>query len=170
MVEHHALNMRTSVRFRNPLPLLILGLFLLFPSVGHTFPTDNDGKPTAASGQVQITSRGRQRISQSIQDQGGRPQGCPHRFCGCALSIKLFGRQIKDLNLAANWLHRFQRTSPAPGMVGARRGHVLKLLAHVSGSVWQVWDPNNGGRIRIHSRDIRSFAIVNPNMPKMALK
>lgn len=94
---------------------------------------------------------------------GGRPAGCPFRFCGCALSIKLFGRIIPTLNLAANWL-RFPRAAPAPGMVAARRGHVFKLLAHRGGHRWQVWDANSGrGRIRIHDRSIAGYQIVNPH-------
>lgn len=94
---------------------------------------------------------------------GGRPAGCPHRFCGCALSLKLFGRIIPMLNLAANWMG-FPHVTPAPGMVAARRGHVFQLLAHRGGSRWRVWDANSGhGRIRIHDRSIAGYAIVNPN-------
>lgn len=94
---------------------------------------------------------------------GGRPAGCPHRFCGCALSIKLFGKIIPTLNLAANWVRIFPRDHPAPGMVAARRGHVFKLLAHVRGNVWLVWDANSGrGRIRVHNRSIAGYVIVNP--------
>jgi hypothetical protein len=94
---------------------------------------------------------------------GGRPKGCPNRFCGCALSLKLFGRIIPHLNLAANW-RSFPRSAPQSGMVAARRGHVFQLLAHRSGSTWQVWDANSGGgRIRIHDRSIAGYAIVNPH-------
>ena len=93
---------------------------------------------------------------------GGRPSGCPHRFCGCALAIKLFGRQVAGLNLAANWL-RFPRAEAAPGMVAARRGHVFQLQAHVEKRIWRVWDANSGGgRIRIHNRSIAGYTIVNP--------
>lgn len=103
-----------------------------------------------------------QAASNTVAILGGRPAGCPHRFCGCALSIKLFGKIIPHLNLAANWL-KFPRTAPAPGMVAARRGHVFKLLAHVGGSTWQVWDANSGrGKIRIHNRSIAGYVIVNP--------
>lgn len=94
---------------------------------------------------------------------GGRPAGCPHRFCGCALSLKLFGRIVARLNLAANWL-TFPRAAPAPGMVAARRGHVFQLIAHSGGNIWRVWDANSGGgRIRVHDRSIRGYAIVNPH-------
>ena len=94
---------------------------------------------------------------------GGRPEGCPHRFCACALSLRLFGRIIPMLNLAANWL-TFPRAAPAPGMVAARRGHVFQLLAHSGGSRWRVWDANSGrGRIRIHDRSIAGYVIVHPD-------
>lgn len=94
---------------------------------------------------------------------GGRPSGCPARFCGCGASLHLFGRIIPSLNLAANWL-RFPRAVPAPNMVAARRGHVFVLKGHVAGSVWIVHDSNSGGRLtRLHARSIAGYAIVNPN-------
>jgi hypothetical protein len=94
---------------------------------------------------------------------GGRPHGCPHRFCGCALSLKLFGKIIPDLNLAANWKRKLPRTHPAPGMVAARSGHVFQLLSPVHGSKWKVWDANSGGgKIRIHHRSIAGYTIVDP--------
>jgi hypothetical protein len=93
---------------------------------------------------------------------GGRPAGCPHRFCGCGASLHLFGRIIPALNLAANWL-RFPRAEPAPRMVAARRGHVFVLERHIAGLVWLVHDSNSGGhRTRIHPRSIAGYAIVNP--------
>lgn len=93
---------------------------------------------------------------------GGRPAGCPSRFCGCGASLHLFGRIIPSLNLAANWL-RFPRTSPAPNMVAARRGHVFVLKQHIAGNVWLAYDANSGGRrTRIHPRSIAGYSIVNP--------
>lgn len=92
----------------------------------------------------------------------GRPSGCPHRYCGCALSIKVFGQSVRDLWLAANWF-RFPRTAASPNMVAVRRGHVFQLISHVSGSTWRVWDPNSGrGQTRIHNRSIAGLTIVNP--------
>lgn len=94
---------------------------------------------------------------------GGRPSGCPHRFCGCALSIKLFGRRILHLDLAANW-KAFPQTVAAPGMVAARYGHVFELKEDLGGGKWLVWDANSGGgRIRIHARSIAGYTIHNPN-------
>lgn len=95
---------------------------------------------------------------------GGRPSGCPHSFCGCAASIRVFGRIVPGLNLAANWL-RFPRTSPAPGMVAARHGHVFVLEQHLGGDVWMAYDGNSGGRAtRIHARSLRGYAVVNPRV------
>lgn len=93
---------------------------------------------------------------------GGRPRGCPRRYCGCGASLHIFGRIIPSLNLAANWL-RFPRAAPAPGMVAARRGHVFVLRRHISGKTWLVWDANSGrGKTRIHPRSIAGFTIVDP--------
>jgi hypothetical protein len=93
---------------------------------------------------------------------GGRPAGCPHSFCGCGASIRVFGRIVPGLNLAANWL-RFPRTAPAPGMVAARRGHVFVLEQHVEGDTWMAYDANSGGRAtRIHARSLRGYTVVNP--------
>lgn len=94
---------------------------------------------------------------------GGRPAGCPSRFCGCGASIHLFGRIIPTLNLAANWL-RFPRAAPAPQMVAARRGHVFVLKQHIAGATWLVHDSNSGGRrTRVHPRSISGYVIVNPH-------
>lgn len=93
---------------------------------------------------------------------GGRPAGCPRSFCGCGASLRVFGRIVPGLNLAANWL-RFPRTSPAPGMVAARRGHVFVLEQHVEGDTWMAYDANSGGRAtRIHARSLRGYIVVNP--------
>jgi hypothetical protein len=75
----------------------------------------------------------------------------------------VFGRPVRNLWLAANWL-RFPRAAPAPGRVAARRGHVFVLEHHISGNVWMVYDANSGGRrTRIHPRSIAGYVIVNPH-------
>jgi hypothetical protein len=92
------------------------------------------------------------------------PSGCPSRaFCGCGVSVDVFGTPKRNLFLAANWL-KFPSAAPAPGMVAARRGHVFRLRSHVRGSIWIVYDPNSGGRkTRIHARNIAGYRIVNPH-------
>lgn len=102
---------------------------------------------------------------------GRRPHGCPYRFCGCEASLYLFGRIIPDLNLAWNWVVKFPRTSPAPQMAAARHGHVMVLLAHVSGDDWLVHDGNSGGGLtREHVVSIRGFVIVDPHGVKVAAR
>lgn len=92
-----------------------------------------------------------------------RPDGCPQAFCGCEASLYLFGRIRPELNLASNWIRKFPRTSPAPGMAAARSGHVMVLMSHVEGDNWLVHDGNSGGGMtREHVRSIRGYVIVNP--------
>lgn len=102
---------------------------------------------------------------------GGRPPECHIirkgrliPFCGCALSVKLYGYVKPALMLADNWRKSFPRTLPAPGMVAARPGHAFQLVSHVSGNIWLVWDANSGGgKIRLHHRSIAGYSIVNPH-------
>ncbi len=91
------------------------------------------------------------------------PSGCPRTsFCGCGVSLKVFGKPVRNLYLAANWL-RFPRTSPAPGMVAARRGHVFYIIKVMGRDKALVYDPNSGGhRTRIHIRSLAGFQVVNP--------
>lgn len=120
------------------------------------------------SAQLTVTDAGGAAMPATVSDVsgarivGGRPAGCPSSFCGCGAALRVFGRIVPELNLAANWL-RFPRTSPAPGMVAARRGHVFVLEQHVGGDVWMAYDANSGGHAtRIHARSLRGYAIVNP--------
>ena len=105
----------------------------------------------------------REMAETSGQAVGGRPAGCPHSFCGCGASIRVFGQIVPELNLAANWL-RFPRASPAPGMVAARHGHVFVLEQHVEGDTWMAYDANSGGHAtRVHARSLRGYTVVNPH-------
>lgn len=92
------------------------------------------------------------------------PGGCPGRaFCGCGAAVRVFGRPVRELWLAAAWF-RFPRTSPAPGMVAVRRHHVFVLEQHVGGDVWKVYDANSGhGLTRIHDRSVAGYTVVNPH-------
>src|SRR5687767_5652164 len=92
---------------------------------------------------------------------GGRPHGCPVRYCGCA-SARHIGLANQDgrWNLARNWL-RFPRTNPAPGMAVVRSGHVAIIIGGSPGA-WRLYDPNSGrGLTRIHVRPLFG-AVVNP--------
>jgi hypothetical protein len=102
---------------------------------------------------------------------GGRPAGCPHRFCGCEASLYLFGKIIPELNLAWNWARKFPRAAPAPRMAAARRGHVMVLISHVSGNDWLVHDGNSGGgKTRRHVRSIKGYVIVDPSGSRVAMQ
>ena len=94
---------------------------------------------------------------------GARPSECPRSFCGCEASLYLFGHVRPDLNLASNWMRKFPRTSPAPGMAAVRNHHVFVLMSQIGGSNWLVHDGNSGhGLIREHVRSISGYAVVNP--------
>jgi hypothetical protein len=100
---------------------------------------------------------------------GHRPAGCPHAFCGCEASRYLFGEIRPDLNLAANWIRKFPRTQPAPGMAAARSHHVMVLMSHVDGKDWLVHDGNSGGGLtREHVQSIRGYVIVDPHGSRSA--
>lgn len=94
---------------------------------------------------------------------GSRPAGCPQSFCGCGASIRVFGHIVPELNLASAWL-RFPRTSPSPGMVAARQGHVFVLEQHIGGDTWMAYDANSGGHVtRLHPRSLSGYTVVNPH-------
>lgn len=92
------------------------------------------------------------------------PPGCPRRaFCGCGAAVEVFGRPIRSLWLAANWL-AFPRAAPAPGMVAARRGHVFVIKQVLGDGKVLAYDANSGGRrTRLHVRSLAGFAVVNPH-------
>jgi hypothetical protein len=94
---------------------------------------------------------------------GGRPAGCPYAYCGCSVSLRVFGKIIPALNLAANWL-RFPSASPAPGMVAARSGHVFFIESVNSDGTVVAHDGNSGGHLtRIHTVSLRGYRVVNPH-------
>lgn len=107
---------------------------------------------------------GRHQHSYDSESIVAHPAGCPRSlFCGCGAAVEVFGTPRRELWLASNWL-KYPRTAPAPGMVAARRGHVMVLREHVAGSTWIVFDANSGkGKTRVHARDISPYVIVNPH-------
>lgn len=93
---------------------------------------------------------------------GGRPAGCPWKYCGCGLA-KFLGLADKRLNLAWNWAKLFPRTQAQPGAAAVRRGHVMLLVEHLGGTVWKVRDYNGGRHLSwIHARDVRGYVFVMP--------
>ncbi len=92
------------------------------------------------------------------------PAGCPHTaFCGCGAALEVFGKNIRELWLAANWF-RFPRAAPAPGMVAVRQHHVFVIReVHDDGTVL-AYDANSGGhQTRIHTVSLRGYSVRNPH-------
>lgn len=92
------------------------------------------------------------------------PEGCPRRlFCGCGAAVRIFGKPVRELWLAANWF-RYPRSAPAPGMVAVRRHHVFVLEEDLGQGRWLAYDANSGGHAtRVHARSIAGYTIVNPH-------
>ena len=154
--------------------LLSIALSIAFALSANATPRHKQQRQTIAcdmrgcSDQVKQARGARAEANTVVDANGGavvnrRPQGCPHAFCGCEASLYLFGKIRPELNLASNWVRKFPRTSPAPGMAAARSGHVMVLMSHVEGNNWLVHDGNSGGGLtREHVRSIRGYVIVNP--------
>jgi len=100
---------------------------------------------------------------------GGRPAGCPRTYCGCGVSLKVFGTIRPELNLAWNWARYFQREgAPRAGLVAVRRGHVMQIVGGGDGG-WVVYDPNSGGGLtRTHVHNLRGYIFVNPQAGRVA--
>lgn len=154
--------------------LLSIALSIAFALSANATPRHKQQRQTIAcdmrgcSDQASQARGARAEASAVVDANGGavvnrRPQGCPHAFCGCEASLYVFGKIRPELNLASNWIRKFPRTSPAPGMAAARSGHVMVLMSHVEGNNWLVHDGNSGGGLtREHIRSISGYVIVNP--------
>ncbi len=165
---------RAKIRQAAVAGILLLGLLILGAPSGQAEPLRRPvvsfgdwGQPNPMfdfqpiSGPYNAVQRHARRSRGTVI--GGRPSGCPARYCGCSASLYLFGKIIPRLNLAANWLS-FPRAAPAPRMAAARRGHVFVLVEHRGGNTWLVHDGNSGGRLtRLHERSIAGFTVVNPH-------
>lgn len=95
------------------------------------------------------------------------PAGCPRRaFCGCGAALERFGRHVRELWLAANWLRfpRVPRGLEAPGHAAARRGHVFLIKEVLGNGLVLAYDANSGGRrTRLHVRSLAGFTVVDPS-------
>lgn len=92
------------------------------------------------------------------------PAGCPHtQFCGCGVSVRVYGHSVHSLWLAANW-RRFPPTTPQPGAVAVFGWHHVAYIERMITSVIAlVFDPNSGHHeTRIHPRSIANAMIVRP--------
>lgn len=107
---------------------------------------------------------------------GGRPAECNIRirgrlipYCGCAVSLKVFGKVIPELMLALNW-RKFPRAEPASGMVAYRSGHVFGIESVIDSRTVVAYDPNSGGGLtRRHTVSLRGYRVVNPHGSRVAM-
>jgi hypothetical protein len=145
---------------------------LYSPECGVTMPCEGVGKPVVSQRERKRLARG-QALYDAMPfgmptDRAGRilphPAGCPRRaFCGCGAAVEVFGKPVRSLWLAANWL-RFPRAAPAPGMVAARRGHVFVIKRVLGGGRVLAYDANSGGqKTRLHVRSLAGFVVVDPS-------
>jgi hypothetical protein len=171
--RHHHHYRHHHHHYRHPVPHRTLDRV---PTVANGCVSDNNGH-IACLGSVKRTSEapgGRAvRVSGQRHHERGiiggtRPSGCPHAWCGCGVSLKVFGRIIPELNLAANW-RRFPAAIAAAGNVAWRWGHVFYIEAVNGDGTVLAYDPNSGGHVaHVHNRSLRGFRVVNPHGTRYA--
>ena len=115
---------------------------------------------------AQATPRHYSRVVYSY-DEGTfipHPAGCKwNSFCGCGASVRVFGRPVKELFLAANW-GRFPSASCGPGRAAWRYGHVFVIESCNGDGTALATDYNSGGRLsRRHVVNLHGYRIVDPN-------
>lgn len=91
------------------------------------------------------------------------PAGCPRtEFCGCGVSVRVYGHPVRELWLAANWF-RFPRTSPHAGAVAVRQHHVFYIEAAYGDGTVLAYDPNSGHHLtRRHRISLSGYTVVDP--------
>lgn len=117
-----------------------------------------------------LTPRLRQtRVERSEGQIVSHPAGCPYRqFCGCGVSVYIFGHPVRGLYLAENW-GQFRSASPGPGMVAWRPGHVFAIKVNHGDGTVTAYDPNSGGhQTRIHRVSLSGYHVVDPRGGKYA--
>jgi len=120
----------------------------------------------AAAGDAAREAPGRLRAaSYEVGDEEivPNPPGCPPRlFCGCGVSVKVYGHPVPELYAAASW-RRFPQAECGRGRVAVYSGHVAYILdCHGDGTAL-AYDPNSGGhQTRIHAISLAGATIVDP--------
>jgi hypothetical protein len=131
---------------------------------------NNDGRVICQGGSIERTQRhARDRYADDSRVVA-HPSGCPRRlFCGCGVSVKAFGKPIRELFLASNYGYYFNQGTFAPGNAAWRPGHVVYILGGTQSDAL-IYDPNSGhGKTRIHRRDLSRYRIADLSSPKRRL-
>jgi hypothetical protein len=88
---------------------------------------------------------------------GGRPAGCPVRYCGCGARLYLGINDIR-LNLAANWPRYYKGNR----MIAVWSHHVALVERMTGPNEALLRDYNSGGGLsRLHIRNISGARIIN---------
>ena len=97
------------------------------------------------------------------------PPGCPRTsFCGCGVALRVFGKPVRDLWLAANWF-RFPAAVAAAGMVAVRKHHVFFIERVLGDGKVLAYDPNSGHHLtRLHVRSLGGYSVRNPQLASAA--
>lgn len=140
--------------------------FVLASAAAYASPAcDNNGRCVDRSVAASAGLRSAASAGETIII-GGRPAGCPHRYCGCGLR-KHLGLDDVRLNLAWNWAKLFPRATLRDGVAAVRPGHVLYVIRVIDRDrrVVLARDYNSGGGLsRIHERRLSGrFVFVNPH-------
>lgn len=161
---------------------LAVAAALLAPAIGHaTEPqmVDRHGpgtqwyQPTIGKKRVKVEQTA-DRVARKVRDAAAQivahPAGCPRtRFCGCGVSVRVFGRPVRDLYLAANW-RRFPSAHAAAGMVAWRHGHVFYIEQSYGDGTVLAYDPNSGRHLtRVHRRSLAGYRVVDPRGQRVAM-
>ena len=102
-------------------------------------------------------------LAHMMETMQPHPAGCPWRaFCGCGVSVRVYGHPVRDLWLASNW-YRFPRTYAHAGAVAVSRHHVFYIEQAYGDGTVLAYDPNSGGhQTRLHRVSLGGYAIVDP--------
>jgi hypothetical protein len=111
-------------------------------------------------GMVQVLGIG---LAHELDVLASHPAGCPARaFCGCGVSVKVYGHSVRNLWLASNW-YRFPRTYAHSGAVAVRNHHVFYIEQTFGDGTVLAYDPNSGGHMtRIHRISLAGYTVVQP--------
>jgi hypothetical protein len=93
------------------------------------------------------------------------PEGCPRsQFCGCGVSVRVFGHPVRELFLVQNW-YRYPRATAASGNVAILGSqHVAYIIQAYGDGTATLYDPNSGGGLtRIRRVSLRGWAVVDPH-------
>ena len=91
------------------------------------------------------------------------PVGCPRSaFCGCGVSVRLYGHPVRALYPAAAY-GKFPSCAASSGAVAYRAHHVFYIESANGDGTVQAYDPNSGGHLtRIHNVSLRGYRVVCP--------